>query len=75
VPVGINFDRVLEDRSLIRERLVGMRPLPRARQLVTVASYLGWNFLRLVTGRLRRYGRVAVSFGTPISVRGWLAAG
>ena len=74
VPVGINFDRVLEDRSLIRERLVGMRPMPRARQLVTVASYLGWNFLRLVTGRLRRYGRVAVSFGTPISVRGWLAA-
>jgi glycerol-3-phosphate O-acyltransferase len=72
VPVGINYDRVLEDRSLIRERIVGGRRPSRWRQLGGVASYLGWNTLRLLTGQLKRYGRVAVAFGTPISVRAWL---
>ena len=33
VPVGINYDRVLEDRSLIRERIVGGRRLSRWSQL------------------------------------------
>jgi glycerol-3-phosphate O-acyltransferase len=74
VPVGINYDRVLEDRSLIRERIVGGRPPARWHQLTGVVSYLGMNALRFLTGRLRRYGRVAVSFGTPLSVRQWLAA-
>ncbi len=73
VPVGINYDRVLEDRSLIRERIVGGSRPPRWRQLGTVLSYLAGNTLRLVTGQLRRYGRVAVAFGEPLSVRGWLA--
>ncbi len=73
VPVAINYDRVLEDRTLIRERIVGARRRSRWAQLTGVIAYLGMNFLRLCTGQLRRYGRVAVSFGTPISVRGWLA--
>jgi glycerol-3-phosphate O-acyltransferase len=73
VPVGINYDRVLEDRSLIRERVIGGKRLSRWEQLTGVAGYLSRNLLRLVTGRLRRYGRVAVNFGTPISVRQWLA--
>jgi glycerol-3-phosphate O-acyltransferase len=29
--------------------------------------------VRLLTGRLKRYGRVAVNFGTPLSLRTWLA--
>jgi glycerol-3-phosphate O-acyltransferase len=73
VPVGINYDRVLEDRSLIRERIVGGRRPGRMAQFSQVLSYMGWNTARLLTGQLRRYGRVAVTFGTPISVRGWLA--
>jgi glycerol-3-phosphate O-acyltransferase len=73
VPVGINYDRVLEDRSLIRERIVGGYRPSRWRQVGTVVGYLGFNLARLLTGRLKRYGRVAVTFGTPISVRRWLA--
>src|SRR2546426_12061937 len=73
VPVAINFDRVLEDRALIRE-LVDERNRPgRLAQLWTVMTYLGSNAVRLVTGRLKRYGRAAVNFGTPISLREWLA--
>ena len=72
VPVAINFDRVLEDRALTRE-LVDEQDRPgRLAQLATVASYLSSNALRLVTGRLKRYGRVAVNFGTPLSLRQWL---
>jgi glycerol-3-phosphate O-acyltransferase len=74
VPVGINYDRVLEDRSLIRERILGARPPSLGRRLGGVVGYLFWNWVRLVSGRLRRYGRAAVNFGTPISVRQWLAA-
>jgi len=74
VPVGVNFDRVLEDRSLIRE-LVDERDRPsRLTQLTTVASYIAGNIARLVTRRLKRYGRAAVTFGTPMSLRGWLAS-
>lgn len=74
VPVAINFDRVLEDRALIRE-LVDERDRPaRLSQLWTVATYLGSNLLRLVSGRLKRYGRAAVNFGTPVSLKQWLAS-
>ena len=72
VPVALNYDRVLEDRSLIRELIhEGDRP-SRFAQLMTVVSYLASNTLRLLTGRLKRYGRVAVNFGTPLSLRDWL---
>ncbi|HEY3219630.1 MAG TPA: 1-acyl-sn-glycerol-3-phosphate acyltransferase [Gemmatimonadales bacterium] len=72
VPVALNYDRVLEDRSLIRELIhEGDRP-GRLAQLGTVVSYLVSNTVRLFTGRLKRYGRVAVNFGTPLSLRAWL---
>src|SRR5260221_8200577 len=72
VPVALNYDRVLEDRSLIRELThEGDRP-GRFAQLGTVLSYLVSNTARLLTGRLKRYGRVAVNFGTPLSLRAWL---
>ena len=73
VPVAINFDRVLEDRALIRE-LVDERDRPgRLSQLWTVTTYVASNVLRLATGRLKRYGRAAVNFGTPLSLRQWVA--
>lgn len=72
VPIGINYDRVLEDRSLIRERIVGGRRPGRWQQVTGVLHYLGWNTARFFTGRIKRYGRVAIAFGEPISVRGWL---
>ena len=73
VPVALNYDRVLEDRSLIREMAEGIERPPRLRQAAGVLHYLGWNFARGLTGRLRRYGRVAVNFGSPRSLRTWAA--
>jgi glycerol-3-phosphate O-acyltransferase len=73
VPVAINYDRVLEDRSLIRELIDAGRRPSRLSQLVSVSSYVARNVGRALTGRLKRYGRAAVNFGAPRSVRDWLA--
>ena len=73
VPVAINYDRVLEDRSLIRELVDQGRRPGRIAQLATVTGYITRNLARLVTGRLKRYGPAAVNFGTPRSARAWLA--
>jgi glycerol-3-phosphate O-acyltransferase len=74
VPVAINYDRTLEDRTLIRECLDPALRVGRTRQLTTVVHYVTANTLRFLTGRIRRYGRAAVNFGSPLSLRTWLAA-
>ena len=75
IPVALNYDRVLEDRSLLRElahRESGVRT-PRLAQLGEVSRYVGWNLARIITGRWKRYGRAAVTIGRPIGVAEWLA--
>ncbi len=74
VPVALNYDRTLEDRVLIQECLDPELRLSRTRQLWGTCQYLGLNAARFLTGRLQRYGRAAVNFGTPISCKAWLAA-
>ncbi|MGQ0649178.1 MAG: 1-acyl-sn-glycerol-3-phosphate acyltransferase [Gemmatimonadaceae bacterium] len=74
VPVGINYDRVLEDRSLLAElasRRTGRRP-SRLIQSREVGKYVVWNLGRLLSRRWKRYGRAAVTVGTPIPVAAWL---
>jgi glycerol-3-phosphate O-acyltransferase len=73
VPVAINYDRVLEDRSLLREldaREGGRRP-PRHVQLGEVLRYVWWNMARLVARRWKRYGRAAVVVGDPFALGPW----
>ena len=74
VPVGINYDRVIEDRTLLRElESRGERPVSsRFAQLCEVGRFLLWNVGRMLTGRWKRYGRAAVTIGSPISVDAWL---
>ncbi len=74
VPVAVNYDRVLEDRSLLRElasREDGIRA-SRWTQLREVAQYALWNAARLVTRRWKRYGRAAVTVGRPLQLSKWL---
>jgi glycerol-3-phosphate O-acyltransferase len=75
VPIAINYDRVLEDRALLRElatRTNGMTRASRMTQIYEVARYAGWNALRLVTRRWKRYGRAALVIGEPRRVSAWL---
>ena len=73
VPVAINYDRVLEDRSLIREldAREGRKRPPRYVQLGEVLRYVWWNLARLVAGKWKRYGRAAVVIGDPIPLAPW----
>jgi glycerol-3-phosphate O-acyltransferase len=73
IPVAVNYDRVLEDRSLIRELAVreGGQPIPRGRQFGEVVRYVGWNIARLLTRRWKRYGRAAVVVGDPVPLDDW----
>jgi glycerol-3-phosphate O-acyltransferase len=75
VPVALNYDRVLEDRTLLRELRAsegGERP-SRWRQFREVAGFGLSGFGRLSTGRWKRYGRAAVVIGDPVPVAPWLA--
>ncbi len=73
VPVAINYDRVLEDRSLLRELNTtngGPRP-GRMAQLREVVPFVVWNLGRIVTRRWKRYGRAAVMIGAPVPLKPW----
>ncbi len=71
VPVGLNYDRVLEDRVLTDGGEAGrfrFSPLVLAGFL----SRLAW--LR-ITGRMTRFGYACVSFGQPLSLAEFAARG
>ncbi len=73
IPVGLNYDRVLEDRNLTApvEKDAG----GKARRLTgfRFARYIGRALRLSLMGRWYRYGYAAVSFGAPLSLRGWVA--
>ncbi len=71
VPVGINYDRVLEDRvqlgALAAKADGGRNPRRfNARVLIVAVSRHIWLALR---GRWFRFGYACVSFGAPLSLR------
>lgn len=74
VPVALNYDRVLEDRSLLRSR---DRDLPRQGAMKTVGvtlRFLAGQIGLMLRGRWYRFGYACVNFGPLISARQWLAA-
>ncbi len=72
IPVGLSYDRVIEDRILTEAHEAGGRRF-RARPLVVLgfAAKVIWRKLR---GRFPGFGHAAVSFGAPLSLRDHLAA-
>ena len=74
VPVALNYDRVLEDRTLLRS--LDSRA-PRRGAWFALRTTLGF-WLRqgglMLRGRWYRFGYACVNFGAPVSARGWLAA-
>jgi glycerol-3-phosphate O-acyltransferase len=76
VPVAVNYDRVLEDRSLLRELATreGRSRPSRLSQFSEVARYVWWNAARIVVRRWKRYGRAAVVVGDPLPLAAWFDA-
>jgi glycerol-3-phosphate O-acyltransferase len=73
VPIGLNYDRVLEDRTLL---LNGDAAQPKPGVTVALARtlrFLGAQLWLLLRSRWHRFGYACVNFGTPLSVRAWSA--
>ncbi|HEX8173393.1 MAG TPA: 1-acyl-sn-glycerol-3-phosphate acyltransferase [Thermoanaerobaculia bacterium] len=68
VPTAVNYDRVLEDRTLTEELLGREERSTRKEKLVTTFDYLFRNFFRGLFRRFKRYGYAVVSFGEPLVV-------
>ena len=73
VPVAVNYDRVLEDRSLLLELAAseGRARPSRLSQLGDVCRFIIWNTGRALTRRWKRYGRAAVLVGAPMPLASW----
>jgi len=67
VPVAINYDRVLEDRVLIAASERGDRRF--GARISVVVGFILRKFWQGIRGRYVRFGRAAVVFGDPISLR------
>jgi glycerol-3-phosphate O-acyltransferase len=73
VPVGLNYDRVLEDRNLTAQ-IAKEAGTPHARvRGFRLLKYMGRAIRLSFSGRWYRYGYAAVSFGAPVSLREWTA--
>jgi glycerol-3-phosphate O-acyltransferase len=73
VPVGINYDRVLEDRNLTSNLAREAGEHQARRGAAAVAAYLSQALWLRITGRWHRFGYASVSFGEPLSLRQYLA--
>jgi glycerol-3-phosphate O-acyltransferase len=73
VPVAVNYDRVLEDGSLLLElaKTEGAKRPSRLSQLADVSRFIIWNVGRMLTRRWKRYGRAAVVVGKPVPLEPW----
>jgi len=68
IPVGINYDRVVEDSNLVREALGKPRRTPLALARRTSLWLLGLVW-RGATGRFHRFGYAVANFGQPLYAR------
>ena len=73
VPVGINYDRVIEDRVQVAAATTPQGERPRFQfSPAVLAGFLWQNLMLRMRGRLYRYGYACVSFGRPVSLREYL---
>ncbi len=72
IPVGINYDRTLEDRSLLLSLQPDRPKVSRWRALGISLSFAARNVWQMIRGRWSRFGHACANFGSPISMRQWL---
>ena len=73
VPLGLNYDRVLEDRTQL---LAGDPDAPkrsRASSLSRTLRFVSQQAVLMLRSRWYKLGYACVNFGTPVSVRAWCA--
>ena len=69
IPVGINYDRVIEDRSLVRRLDKAAKKRSVWYVIKTTTTFIFKNALLSRKNRWRRFGYASVNFGEPISAK------
>ena len=72
IPVGINYDRVLEDRLLVHELDPESDPYPRTHVVATLFRFVVHQAGLMLRRRWYRFGYACVNFGPPMSMRAYV---
>ena len=73
IPLGINYDRVLEDRTLLLSINPEAASAGKARAASGTLRFLYRNLRLLVKSEWHRFGYACVNFGSPVSMRAYCA--
>jgi glycerol-3-phosphate O-acyltransferase len=74
VPLGLNYDRVLEDRTLLLSADPEARRPGRFWAAWNTLGFAVRNLSLALRSRWYRFGYACLNFGSPISMRAWCAA-
>jgi len=73
VPLGLNYDRVLEDRTLLLSIDPNARKPGRFWAAWNTLGFVANNLRLLLNSEWRRFGYACVNFGAPVSMREYCA--
>lgn len=78
IPVGVNYDWVLEDHNLVAESegRPPKRGIGKKLQVILAGPFVFFGLLivngvRFLTGRLKLHGYASLSFGPPVVLKDW----
>ena len=74
VPLGLNYDRVLEDRTLLLSTDPAARKPGRFWTVWNTLGFAANNLRLMLKSSWRRFGYACVNFGAPVSMREYCAA-
>jgi glycerol-3-phosphate O-acyltransferase len=69
VPLGLNYDRVLEDRTLLLSLDPGALRPGRLRSVWNALGFAARNLTLVLRSEWHRFGYACVNFGSPVSMR------
>ena len=72
IPVGINYDRVMEDRFLVHELDPESDPYSRSHVIAILFKFVFHQASLMLRRRWYRFGYACVNFGPPISMRSYV---
>jgi glycerol-3-phosphate O-acyltransferase len=73
VPLGINYDRVLEDRTLLAAQDPDARKPGALRAAATTLGFVWRQATLMIRSEWQSFGYACVNFGAPISMREYVA--
>jgi len=74
IPVGINYDRTLEDRTLLSHLDPEREKTGKLAAVARTLRFVGRNLVLVASNRWHRFGYACVNFGSPVSLRAWMQA-